>query len=85
MLRHSGHPCRCLFHARAESQFIETERLGSGLAQTNSGDFMTATDINHAMGRLYVFPTVQSTTRHDLLRIPYSHFIMECIRGREAA
>jgi hypothetical protein len=52
-LRNSGHPCLCLFHARAESQFIETERLGCDLAQTISGDFMTATDINRAMGRLY--------------------------------
>ncbi len=46
MLRHTAHPCLCLFHARAESQFIETERLGTDLAQTISGDFMTATDIN---------------------------------------
>jgi hypothetical protein len=53
MLRHSGHPCLCLFHARAESQLIETEQLGTELAQTISGDFMTATDINFAMGRLY--------------------------------
>jgi hypothetical protein len=53
MLRHPGHPCLCLFHARAESQLVETENFGSELAQTISGDFMTATDINYAMGRLY--------------------------------
>jgi hypothetical protein len=32
---------------------VETENFGSELAQTISGDFMTATDINYAMGRLY--------------------------------
>jgi hypothetical protein len=53
MLRHTGHPCLCVFHARAESQLIETARLGNELAQTVSGEFMTATDINHALGRLY--------------------------------
>jgi hypothetical protein len=53
MLRHPGHPCLCLFHARAESQLVETENIGSELAQTISGDFMTATDINYAVGRLY--------------------------------
>lgn len=53
MLRHPGHPCLCLFHARAESQLVETENFGSELAQTISGDFMTAIDIDYAMGRLY--------------------------------
>ena len=28
-----------------------------------------------------VFPTVQATVRHDLLRIPYTHIIMECVRS----
>jgi hypothetical protein len=53
MLRHPGHSCLCIFHARAESQLLETERLGIELGETLTGDFMTATDINHAMGRLY--------------------------------
>jgi hypothetical protein len=53
MLRHPEHPCLCVFHARAESQLVESERLGIELGETLSGDFMTATDINHAMGRLY--------------------------------
>ena len=54
LLRHPKHSCLCIFHARAESQLIETERLGRELGETLSGDFMSATDINHAMGRLYV-------------------------------
>ena len=54
MLRHPNHSCLCIFHARAESQIVETERLGLELGQTLTGDFLSATDINHAMGRLYV-------------------------------
>src|SRR6266849_7698758 len=53
MLSHPGHARLCLFHARAESQLVETENFGSELAQTISGDFMTAIDIDYAMGRLY--------------------------------
>ncbi len=28
-----------------------------------------------------VFGRVRTTVRHDLLRIPYTHLIMECVRG----
>ena len=28
-----------------------------------------------------VFPSVKATVRHDLLRIPYTHIIMECVRS----
>ena len=54
MLRHPNHSCLCIFHARTEGQLFEAERLGAELGKTLSGDFMSATDINHAMGRLYV-------------------------------
>ena len=53
MLRHPAHPNLCVFHARAELQQLEAERLGTELAQTLTGDFLSATDVNHALGRLY--------------------------------
>ena len=53
MLRHPGHPSLCIFHARAELQLLESERLGTELAQTLTGDYMTATDVNHILGKLY--------------------------------
>lgn len=53
MLRYSGHPHLCLFHARAELQLLEADRIGTELAQTLTGDFLSATDVNHALGRLY--------------------------------
>ena len=30
-----------------------------------------------------VFATIKASVRHDLLRIPYTHIILECIRGQE--
>ena len=53
MLRLPGHPSLCIFHARAELQLLESDHLGTELAQTLTGDFMTATDVNHILGKLY--------------------------------
>jgi hypothetical protein len=53
MLRQQDHPALCVFHARAERQVVESDRLGSELAATLTGKFMTATDINFALGKLY--------------------------------
>jgi hypothetical protein len=53
MLRQHGHPSLCIFHARAERQILESDRLGSELAASLTGDFMTATDINFVLGKLF--------------------------------
>jgi hypothetical protein len=53
MFRQQDHPSLCVFHARAERQVIESDRLGSELATTLTGRFMTATDVNFALGKLY--------------------------------
>ena len=53
MLRHPVHPSLCPFHARAELQLQESASLGTELSQTISGEFNTATDVNHLLGKLY--------------------------------
>jgi len=53
MLRHNGHPAFCLFHAHDEMQLLESERLGSEIASSITGEFMTATDINFVLGKLF--------------------------------
>jgi len=53
MLRQADHPSLCIFHARAERQVIESDVLGSELAASITGDYMTATDINFALGKLF--------------------------------
>lgn len=53
MLRQPEHPTLCVFHARAERQLLESDRLGSELAASLTGGFMTATDINFVLGKLF--------------------------------
>jgi hypothetical protein len=53
MFRQHDHPSLCVFHARAERQIVESDRLGSELAATLTGGFMTATDINFALGKVF--------------------------------
>ena len=53
MLRQPDHPSLCIFHARAERQLIESDLLGSELASSITGHFMTATDINFVLGKLF--------------------------------
>ena len=53
MFRQLDHPYLCAFHARAERQVVESDQLGSELAATLTGRFMTATDINFALGKLF--------------------------------
>src|SRR5437879_10024652 len=53
MFRQHDHPSLCVFHARAERQIAASDPLGSELAVTLTGRFMTATDINFALGKLY--------------------------------
>jgi hypothetical protein len=52
MLRRN-HPTLCLFHARDEMQLLESHRLGAELSATLTGQFMTATDINFVLGKLF--------------------------------
>src|SRR5258708_28420211 len=53
MFRQHDHPSLCVFHARAERQIVESDRLGSELATTLTGRFMTATDVNFVLGTLF--------------------------------
>jgi hypothetical protein len=54
MLRHHEHPSLCIFHARAERQLLESTRLGSEIGSSITGSFMTSTDINFVLGKLYI-------------------------------
>jgi hypothetical protein len=53
MLRHRDHPGLCPFHSREERQRIESERIGTELAATLTGNYLTATDINHVLGKVF--------------------------------
>ncbi len=51
--RYNDHPALCLFHAREELQLLESQRLGAELAASVTGQFLTATDINFVLGKLF--------------------------------
>jgi hypothetical protein len=53
MPRLNNHPSLCPFHAHEELQLLEADRLGAELAASVTGDFMTATDINFVLGKLF--------------------------------
>ena len=53
MLRSPAHPSFCAFHARQELQLLESQRLGHEISASLNGDFLTATDINHVLGKLF--------------------------------
>ncbi len=54
MLRSPAHLSFCAFHARQELQRIESQRLGEEVATSLHGNFLTATDINHVLGKLFI-------------------------------
>jgi hypothetical protein len=54
MLRSPAHSSFCAFHARQELQLLESQRLGGEVSTSLNGDFLTATDINHVLGKLFI-------------------------------
>jgi hypothetical protein len=53
MLRSPAHSSFCAFHARQELQLLQPQRLGDEISASLNGDFLTATDINHVLGKLF--------------------------------
>ncbi|MHB8502375.1 MAG: hypothetical protein ACYDHE_15705, partial [Candidatus Acidiferrales bacterium] len=54
MLRSPAHSSFCAFHARQELQLLQSQRLGDEISASLNGDFLTATDINHVLGKLFI-------------------------------
>jgi hypothetical protein len=53
MLRSPAHRSFCACHAKQELQLLESQRLGTEISASFHGDFLTATDINHVLGKLF--------------------------------
>src|ERR1700682_1233727 len=71
MLRHKDHLSLCLFHARQEQQFQEAQQLGAQLATSLTGDFLTATDINHVLGKLFTALAQKRISLRDASRLAH--------------
>jgi len=50
--RSAAHPALCFYHAREERQFGDADLVSAELSSL-SGDFKTASDINHVLGKLF--------------------------------
>jgi hypothetical protein len=50
--RISSHPHFCFYHAQKESQSQSTEKLAKDISYFFSGDYLSANDLNTALGRL---------------------------------
>jgi SAM-dependent methyltransferase len=55
-------------------------RIARWLALRDRGHYVRGQDEQLRLMR-EVFPGIQATLRHDLLRAPYTHLIVECTRG----
>jgi SAM-dependent methyltransferase len=58
--------------------FVDSQsRMSRWLVGKDRGEFVRTPEAYEALGRRS-FATVAGQVRHDLLRIPYSHFVMRC-------
>jgi len=71
MLRHRDHPSLCIFHARDEMQLLESSRLGSELSASISGNFLTATDVNFVLGKLFKALAQKRISHRDAATLAY--------------
>ncbi len=74
MPRAADHPEYCIHHSREDRQLLGTERIGALLAATPSGEFLTATDVNSVLGKLY--------TAIALNRIPHRNAALMAYVGQ---
>lgn len=51
--RSATHASLCVFHSHEEQQLLESRKLGSEIAAPLTGNFLTATDINHVLGKVF--------------------------------
>jgi hypothetical protein len=70
MFRHESHPTLCIVHAREEQQLLELDRIGAELASL-SGEFTTATDINHVVGKLFKLVAANRIPRRNAELLAY--------------
>jgi hypothetical protein len=70
MLRAPKHSSLCVFHARQEQQILEADRVAAELANL-TGEFRTATDLNHALGKLFALLAAQRIPVRNAVALGY--------------
>jgi hypothetical protein len=65
------HPHLCYFHARREAQSLAAEDLGRDIAYFFSGKYLSACDLNAALGRLFAAVAQGLVNRHTARTLAY--------------
>jgi hypothetical protein len=76
MLRSPAHPNFCVFHAREALQLLESQSLGAEISTSLHGDFLTATDINHVLGKLFTAVAQDRIPLRKALALTYMGQVM---------
>jgi hypothetical protein len=75
MPRWKKHDNYCLVHAREEQQLLGVEEVSEQLVSL-SGEFKTASDVNHVLGRLFSLRAHNRISRRDAVALTYMAQLM---------
>lgn len=82
MLRHPEHPSLCIFHARTERQLLESDRLGSEIGSSLTGGFMTSTDVNFVLGKLFIALAQNRISQRNAATLAYiAQLMLHSVQG----
>jgi hypothetical protein len=70
MPRWHKHRRLCLFHARSEQQLLAANQVGRDLVSL-SGEFKTASDVNHVLGELFSLVAKNRIPRREAVTLAY--------------
>jgi len=68
--RWKKHRTLCIYHARSEQQLLGADQAASQLISL-SGDFRTASDINHVLGKLFTLVAKNRIPRRNAVALAY--------------
>lgn len=68
--RWNKHRTLCIFHARSEHELLAADQAARRLASL-SGEFKTASDINHVLGELFSLVAQNRIPRRDAVALAY--------------
>jgi len=70
MPRWKKHRTLCIYHARSEQQLLAADQAARQLVSL-SGDFRTASDINHVLGKLFSLVAQNRIPRRNAVALAY--------------
>jgi hypothetical protein len=79
--RWQAHPALCISHANTETQLSAVPNIAADLAPL-SGEFRTATDVNHVLGRLFSLLAQNRIPRRNAVALGYlAQLLLQTLPG----